>query len=136
MQIFSNVATKPVRKESKTTGRGYFEFRVAESHRGIDAEPTWYTVRCMKDVDPGLATGDFVKVTGRLKTDFWVSRDGKPTGGLVLIAFEASKIAKPVNAAAGKEPQAATPAPGAAKAANAATESPLAHASQLVDWQD
>jgi hypothetical protein len=34
-------------------------------------------------------------VTGKLKTDFYLSRDGKPTGTLLIIAFEASKIAKP-----------------------------------------
>lgn len=39
--------------------------------------------------------GDFVKVTGKLKTDFYLSREGKPTGTLLIIAFEAAKIAKP-----------------------------------------
>jgi len=53
----------------------------------------------MKDVDPGLAKGDFVKVTGKLKADFYLSREGKPTGTLLIIAFEASKIAKPTRSA-------------------------------------
>ncbi|WP_431273472.1 hypothetical protein ACQ858_14905 [Variovorax ureilyticus] len=60
----------------------------------------------MKDVDPGLAKGDFVKVTGKLKADFYLSREGKPTGTLLIIAFEASKIAKPA-ANAGAENAAA-----------------------------
>lgn len=38
--------------------------RGCESRRGVDNDPTWYTVRIMKDVDPGLEKGDFVKVTG------------------------------------------------------------------------
>lgn len=101
MQLFGNVATEPVRKESKTTGKGYFEMRVAESQRGIDTSPTFYTVRVMKDVELGLRKGDFVKVTGKLKVDFYIGRDGKPTGTLLVIAFEAAKIAKPeVNKAA------------------------------------
>ena len=95
MQLFGNVATEPVRKESKTTGKGYFEMRVAESQRGIDTSPTFYTVRVMKDVELGLKKGDFVKVTGKLKVDFYIGRDGKPTGTLLVIAFEAAKIAKP-----------------------------------------
>ncbi|MDR5743959.1 single-strand-binding protein/primosomal replication protein n [Caballeronia sp. LZ029] len=98
MQAFGNVATAPARKETKSTGKGYFEFRMCESQRGTDADPTWYTVRVMKDADPGLAKGDFVKVTGKLKADFYLSRDGKATGTLLVIAFEAAKIAKPTAA--------------------------------------
>jgi single-stranded DNA-binding protein len=49
----------------------------------------------MKDSKPLLDKGDFVKVTGKLKTDFYLSREGKPTGMLLVIAFEAAKIAKP-----------------------------------------
>lgn len=95
MQIFGNVATQPELKKSKTTGKSYYEMRVAESQRGIDTEPTWYTVRVMRDNKPQVDKGDFVKVTGKLKTDFYLSREGKPTGTLLIIAFEATKIAKP-----------------------------------------
>lgn len=102
MQAFGNVATAPVRKESKTTGKGYYEFRMCESQRGADTDPTWYTVRIMKDADPQLDKGSFVKVTGKLKADHYLSRDGKPTGTLLVIAFEAAKIAKP-SAVADKE---------------------------------
>ncbi|RQS87468.1 single-stranded DNA-binding protein [Burkholderia contaminans] len=97
MQAFGNVATAPVRKETKASGRGYWEFRMCESQRGTDAEPTWYSVRVMRDADLGLAKGDFVKVTGKLKADFYLSREGKPTGTLLIIAFEAAKIAKPTS---------------------------------------
>ncbi|CAJ3334111.1 single-strand-binding protein/primosomal replication protein n [Burkholderia pseudomallei] len=100
MQAFGNVATLPTRKESKTTGRFYYEYRLAESQRGIDKDPTFYTVRLMKDVDPKLNKGDFVKVTGKLKADFYLSREGKPTGTLLILAFEAAKIAKPATASA------------------------------------
>ena len=102
MQAFCNIATSPIRKEAKSSGKGYYEFRVAESQRGA-AETTWYTVRVMKDSDPGLAKGDFVKVTGKLKTDFYLSREGKPTGTLLIIAFEASKIAKPAQETVAQE---------------------------------
>lgn len=100
MQVFGNVATQPEVKKSKVSGKAYFEFRLAESQRGVDAEPTWYTVRVMKDSKPLLDRGDFVKVTGKLKTDFYLSREGKPTGTLLIIAFEAAKIAKPSSVAA------------------------------------
>lgn len=100
MQAFGNVATPPVRKESKTTGKGYYEFRMCESQRGVDSDPTWYSVRIMKDVDPKLEKGDFVKTTGKLKADFYLSREGKPTGTLLILAFEAAKIAKPTTAGA------------------------------------
>lgn len=97
MQVFCNVATAPLRKQSKSGGRDFWELRVCESQRGAtrDPEPCWYTVRIMKDVDPGLEKGDFVKVTGKLKVDYYLSREGKPTGTLLIIAFEASKLAKP-----------------------------------------
>ena len=95
MQVFANVATQPERKQSKSSGKGYFEFRIAEAQRGIDTSPTFYTVRVMKDENPMLDKGDFVKVTGKLKADFYLSREGKPTGTLLIIAFESSKIAKP-----------------------------------------
>lgn len=94
MQFYGNVATDPVRKVSKTNNKGYFEFRAAESQAGLDKEPTWFSVRVMKDVDPCLKKGDFVRVTGKLKTDFYLSREGKPTGTLLVIAFEATKRAK------------------------------------------
>ena len=95
MQVFGNVATQPERKVSKTSGKAYFEFRLAESQRGVDTAPTWFSIRVMKPENPMLDKGDFVKVTGKLKTDFYLSREGKPTGTLLIIAFEASKIAKP-----------------------------------------
>ena len=38
MQVFGNVATQPEAKKSKTTGKTYFEFRLAESQRGVDTE--------------------------------------------------------------------------------------------------
>jgi single-stranded DNA-binding protein len=100
VQVFGNVATQPERKRSKATNKAYFEFRLAESQRGANAETCWYTVRVMKEDKPLLDKGDFVKVTGRLKTDFYLSRDGKPTGTLLIIAFEAAKIAKPASVAA------------------------------------
>lgn len=74
---------------------------MCESQRGKDDAPTWYTIRIMKDEDPVLSKGDFVKVTGKLKADFYTSREGKPTGTLLIIAFEAAKIAKQ-----GAEPEA------------------------------
>jgi single-stranded DNA-binding protein len=95
MQVFGNVATQPECKTSKLTAKRYYEFRLAESQRGVDTEPTWYTVRVMKDVHPQLDRGDFVKVTGKLRTDFYLSREGKPTGTLLILAFEASKIGRP-----------------------------------------
>ena len=49
----------------------------------------------MKDENPNLALGDFVRVTGKLKADFYIGRDGKPSGTLLIIAFNALKIAKP-----------------------------------------
>ena len=94
MQAFGNVATQPERKQSKATGKGYYEFRLCESQRGVDTAPTWYTVRMMKDTNPMLDRGDFIKVTGKLKTDFYLSREGKPTGTLLIIAFEATKLAR------------------------------------------
>lgn len=95
MQVFANVATQPERKVSKSTGKAFWELRVAESQRGQDTQPTWYTVRVMKETMSELNKGDFVKVTGKLKADFYLSREGKPTGTLLIIAFEAAKISKP-----------------------------------------
>ena len=94
MQVYGNLATEPLEKISKSTGKVLWEFRIAESQRGL-GQPTWYTVRLMKEAKPELNKGDFVKVTGKLKADFYLSREGKPTGTLLIIAFEAAKIAKP-----------------------------------------
>ncbi|NYT62726.1 single-stranded DNA-binding protein [Alcaligenaceae bacterium] len=96
MQVFGNIATEPSKKNSKSQPqKTYVEFRLAESQRGPDRDPCWYTVRVMGDADPSLSKGDFVKVTGKLKADFYLSREGKPTGTLLILAFEATKIAKP-----------------------------------------
>ena len=45
---------------------------MAESQRGLDAQPTWFTCRVMKETMPELTKGDFVKVTGKLKADFYL----------------------------------------------------------------
>ena len=95
MQVFGNIASVPERKTSKL-GKNYFQYRLAESQRGIDNSPVFYTVRVFnKDENPNLALGDFVRVTGKLKADFYIGRDGKPSGTLLIIAFDAMKIAKP-----------------------------------------
>ena len=98
MMVYGNLATQPLKKISKSTNKAYFEFRIAESQRRQDSQPTWYTCRVMKETMPELTKGDFVKVTGKLKADFYLSREGKPTGTLLIIAFEAAKIAKPSSA--------------------------------------
>lgn len=100
MQVFGNIAS-PVQRKTTKAGKDYAEFRLAESQRSqpgsATEEPTWFTVRVMKRDVPEFIKGDFVKVTGKLKVDFYLSRgDGKPTGTLLIIAFEASKISKPV----------------------------------------
>lgn len=94
MQAFGNLASQPERKVTKASNKGYYEFRLAESQRGVDTSTTWYTVRVMLDENPKLNKGDFVKVTGKLKTDFYLSKEGKPSGTLLIIAFDASKVSK------------------------------------------
>ena len=97
MQVYANIATFPEKYKSKSSGRIYWQFRIAESQKGPSgaSDATFYTVRVMKPEDPALSKGDFVKVTGSLKTDYYLSREGKPTGTLLIIAFDATKIAKP-----------------------------------------
>ena len=100
MQVFGNVATDPVRKISKTnSAKAFYEMRLCENHgRGggsngaVKSVPTFYSVRIMKDVNPGLERGAFVKVTGHLKVDSYLSREGKPASALLIIAFEAVKL--------------------------------------------
>jgi hypothetical protein len=105
MQVFGNVATVPERKVSKTSGKGYYQLRLCEAQKGQDKFPTFYTVRIMKDENPNLALGDFVRVTGKLKADFYIGRDGKPSGTLLIIAFDAMKIAKPMEQTEGSKGQ-------------------------------
>ncbi len=121
MQLYGNVATLPARKISKSTGKVFWEFRVAESQAGVDATLTWYTVRLMSDKDLGLKLGDFVRVTGKLKADFYLSRTGEPTGTLLVIAFEASKRIKN-QAVVNAEPQAPNPANAPQKASATAND--------------
>jgi single-stranded DNA-binding protein len=129
MQVFGNVGTEPEVKVSRATSKRYAEFRLCESHKGLPGESCWFTVRVMNDRPLNLVKGDFVKVTGRLKTDFYLSREGKPTGTLLIIAFEAAKISKP-SPSVTKEPAAAAPAPAAAKTAATATTV----AAEAMDW--
>lgn len=93
MQVYCNVATDPQRKVAATTGKAYYEFRAAESVKG-DRDATWYTVRLFRDEDPGLSKGDFVCVTGKLKNDVFIARDGKPMGILTLLAFALTRFTK------------------------------------------
>lgn len=93
MQAYCNVATEPARKVAATSGKAYYEFRAAESVKG-DSEATWYTVRLFRDEAPGLKKGDFVCVTGKLKNDVFVARDGKPMGILTVLAFALTRITR------------------------------------------
>lgn len=104
MQVFGNVATQPERKQSKTTGKAYWQYRLCESQRNDTDTQCWYTVRVMKEANPLLDKGDFVKVTGKLKTDFYLSREGRPTGTLLILAFEATKLARKAAADDAKAP--------------------------------
>lgn len=104
MQAFGNVATEPIRKVSKTTQKGYYEFRLCENQRGdVKKEPTFYSVRLIPDIDPGLGKGDFIKATGKLKVDSYLNREGKPTSTLLIIAFEAVKLKAAEELMAAKE---------------------------------
>jgi len=103
MQAFGNVATDPIRKVSKTTNKAYYEFRLCENKRGGEknsttntntstSTSTWYSVRVMRDANPGLERGAFCKVTGTLRADSFLNREGKPATALLIIAFEAVKL--------------------------------------------
>ena len=46
----------------------------------------------MKDVNPRLGRGDFCKITGSLRVDSFVNREGKPASALLILAFEAVKL--------------------------------------------
>lgn len=119
MQAYANVATPPVRKVSQQTSKVYWEFRAAESAKGDDKNPTWYTVRVFKDEDPKLAKGDFVVFTGKLKNDVFMSRDGKPMGVLTVMAFQLAKIAKDGKRKELAKEEAAAPGATETPAANA-----------------
>ena len=93
MQAYANIGSIPAKKLSKA-GKTYFEFRAAESAKGDEKEPTWYTVRIFKDEIGQLDKGDFVVFTGKLKQDVFVGRDGKPMGVLVVMAFQLAKVSK------------------------------------------
>ena len=93
MQVFGNVATDPVRKVSKATNKGYYEYRLCENSRaGEKTSSQWYSVRQMKDIDPHLSKGAFVKVTGQLRVDSFHDRTGKPASALLIIAFESVQM--------------------------------------------
>ena len=57
----------------------------------------------MLDENPQLNKGDFARVTGKLKTDFYLSKEGQPSGTLLIIAFEASKVSKNLGLQEGAE---------------------------------
>jgi hypothetical protein len=94
MQAFANTATAPVQKTTKG-GKAYWEFRAAESAKNEDKDAaTWYTVRVFQQEDPGFTKGDFIRIVGKLKLDVFMSRDGKPMGVLVIMAYETKKYDK------------------------------------------
>jgi hypothetical protein len=105
MQAFGNVGQAFTRVVSKTSNKGYWQGRIGESHKGIASPPTWYTVRIMVDKDPELKLGDFVRCTGQLKVDFYMSRETppKPSGNLLILAFEAFKVERPSEMTSAKE---------------------------------
>lgn len=104
IQVYGNTGSAPERKVSAVSGKVYWQFRIAESHKtsplagktdgNSAAPPLWYTVRCMGDKDPKLKLGDFARVTGALKVDSYIGRDGKPASSLLVIAFDVFKYEK------------------------------------------
>ena len=115
MQIYANVVFAPERKTSKTSGGTYWSIRVAESKKGeAKSETTFFTVRLMREEDPGLKPGDFVKVTGKLKPSVYMDvKQNKPAVTLYIHAFEAKMLPRGT-----KNPEEATsPQPEPAEAA-------------------
>jgi hypothetical protein len=113
MQFYGNVGKILGKTISKSSGRVFYEYRIAESQAGTESPSTcWYTVRVMSDKDPCLKLGDFVRVTGILKVDYYLSKQGEPTGTLLVIAFEATKKTKSLNSEdPALEPPTPTPTP-------------------------
>jgi hypothetical protein len=136
MQVFGNLAT-PVEMRISKQGKKYAQFRLAEATKGLNTEATFYTVRVMKDQQCDFVKGDFLKVTGRLVADFYLSREGKPTGTLLIIAFEATKIAKPsqVMAQAKATKEGATVTTGQAVPEESSAVSPPSRAA-VMEWSD
>lgn len=127
MQAFANVATAPVRKTTQSGGKVYWEFRAAESAKNEEkAAATWYTVRVFQEADPGFAKGDFVRLVGKLKLDVFMSREGKPTGVLVVMCFEARRYDKTASAKASDDSEPLAPDAGASAAAPAPSGAPAA----------
>ena len=54
----------------------------------------------MVDEDPELKLGNFARVTGALKVDSYIGRDGKPASSLLLIAFDVFKYEKHLTSSA------------------------------------
>jgi hypothetical protein len=46
----------------------------------------------MRDAFPGLECGAFCKLTGALRADSFLNREGKPAAALLIIAFGAAKL--------------------------------------------
>jgi hypothetical protein len=139
MQVFGNLGTSPLRVVSKASGKAYWQFRLAESQKSDGpSTPLYYTVRVMVDKDPCLNVGDFVRVTGKLKIDFYLNKLGEPSGNLLVIAFEATKYIRPDSVIAEAEAKekdvekvkaAAPPSPKATPATTAHTHTMVAAAS-------
>ena len=93
----------------------------------------------MHDNVPEFVKGDFVRVTGKLKTDFYMGRDSNPSGTLLIIAFEAHKVAKSAQGNDGAKDTVSEVAPAKApakipKPARATESIPAADPMQTSSW--
>ena len=77
MQVFANVATQPERKTSKSTGKAYYEFRVAESQRAAEIR-----AKLDKRLEEGVRAGD-AEVGALLKTEQEALADAAEVGLVV-----------------------------------------------------
>lgn len=91
MQVTGFISTNIESRQTKTTGKTYYTFRLAENFgKGETRTTTWYDVMAyISEFDADLLTkGQLVTVQGKIEAVAYNTKDGKQAAALRLIGFK------------------------------------------------
>ena len=97
MQVTGYISSTVLEKTTKTTGKKFYAFRLAENFgSGAKRTTTWYDVlaHISEDEAKDIQSGDLVEISGKIETMPYLNKEGEPAASLRLIAFTVKKHPK------------------------------------------
>lgn len=97
MQVTGYISSPVLEKTTKTTGKKFYAFKVAENFgSGHKRTTTWYDIlaHITEEDAEDIRSGDLVEVSGKIETMPYLNKDQEPSASLRIIAFSVKRQPK------------------------------------------